>query len=92
MAYQPEILRLKKQIFQETNLIKKLKQTPLIKKKLLNRNIISQQKTLQGQSKFIPKQTDLNRIVKAIERKVSKGTHLLMTVREIQAGYLTNPS
>ena len=42
--------------------------------------------------KSLPKQTDLFKIIKLIERKVLKGTHLPMTMKEIQAGYLINPS
>ena len=41
--------------------------------------------------KFFPKQTDINKILDIIKRKVLKGTHLPPTVKEIQAGYLTSP-
>ena len=37
--------------------------------------------------KFLPKQTDINKILKIIQRKVLKGTHLPIEVKEIQAGY-----
>ena len=37
---------------------------------------------------FLPKQTDIDRILKIIQRKVLKGMHLSVTVKEIQAGYL----
>ena len=37
--------------------------------------------------KYIPKQTDIDRILKVIQRKVLKGTHLPLTIKEIQAGY-----
>ena len=37
------------------------------------------------------KQTDIDKILKIIQRKVMKGTHLPMTVKEIQAGYLHSP-
>ena len=40
--------------------------------------------------KYLPKQTDINKILKVIQRKVLKGTHLLVTVKEIQAGYLNS--
>ena len=39
---------------------------------------------------FLPKQTDIDKILEIIQRKVLKGTHLLITVKEIQAGYLTS--
>ena len=41
--------------------------------------------------KFLPKQTDINKILKIIQRKVLKGTHLAVTIKEIQAGYLVSP-
>ena len=41
--------------------------------------------------KFLPKQTDIDKILDIIKRKVLKGTHLPLTIKEIQAGYLTNP-
>ena len=40
---------------------------------------------------FLPKQADIYKILKIIQRKVLKGTHLLVTVKEIQAGYLISP-
>ena len=40
--------------------------------------------------KFLPKQTDIDKILKMIQRKVLKGTHLPVEVKEIQAGYLTS--
>ena len=40
--------------------------------------------------KFLPKQTDINKILKIIQCKVLKGLHLSVTVKEIQAGYLTS--
>ena len=39
----------------------------------------------------MPKQTDIDKILEIIQRKVLKGTHLLVEVKEIQAGYLHNP-
>ena len=36
--------------------------------------------------KFLPKQADINKILKIIQSKVLKGTHLPVTVKEIQAG------
>ena len=40
--------------------------------------------------KFLPKQTDIDKILKIIQHKVLKGSHLSITVKEIQAGYLTS--
>ena len=40
---------------------------------------------------YLPKQIDIDRILKVIQRKVLKGTHLPLTIKEIQAGYLNNP-
>ena len=37
---------------------------------------------------FLPKQADIDMILKIIQRKVLKGTHLHIAVKEIQAGYL----
>ena len=41
--------------------------------------------------KFLPKQTDIDKIVNVIQRKVFKGTHLPLTIKKIQAAYLTSP-
>ena len=41
--------------------------------------------------KFLPKQPDIDKILKIIKRIVLKGTHLPVTVKEIQAGYLISP-
>ena len=38
--------------------------------------------------KFLPKQADIDKILKVIQRKVLKGTHLLVEIKEIQARYL----
>ena len=38
--------------------------------------------------KFLPKQADINKVLKIIQRKVLKGMHLPVSVKEIQAGYL----
>ena len=40
--------------------------------------------------KFLPKQADIDKILKVIQRKVLKGTHLLVERKEIQAGYLNS--
>ena len=41
--------------------------------------------------KVLPKQADVDKILKIIQRKVLKETHLSVTVKEIQAGYLISP-
>ena len=40
--------------------------------------------------KFLPKQADIDKILKVIQRKVLKGTHLPVEIKEIQAGYLNS--
>ena len=40
--------------------------------------------------RFLPKQTDIDKILEVIERKVLKGTHLPLTIKEIQSGYLSS--
>ena len=40
--------------------------------------------------KFLPKQTDIDKILDIIKRKVLKDAHLPLTIKEIQAGYLTS--
>ena len=40
---------------------------------------------------FLPKQADIDKILKVIQRKVLKGTHLPVEIKEIQAGYLNRP-
>ena len=41
--------------------------------------------------KYLPKQADIDKILKVIQRKVLKGTHLPITIKEIKAGYLNSP-
>ena len=41
--------------------------------------------------KFLLKQTDIDKILDIIKRKVLKGTHLPLMIKEIQAGYLSSP-
>ena len=41
--------------------------------------------------KYLPKQTNIDEILDIMRRKVLKGTHLPLTIKEIQAGYLTSP-
>ena len=40
--------------------------------------------------KFLPKQADIDKILKIIQCKVLKGVHLSITIKEIQAGYLNS--
>ena len=40
---------------------------------------------------FLTKQAGINKILKVIQRKVIKGTHLPVEIKEIQAGYLRSP-
>ena len=40
--------------------------------------------------KFLPKHTDTDKILDIIKRMVLKGTHLPLTIKEIQAGYLSS--
>ena len=40
---------------------------------------------------FLLKQADIDKMLKIIQRKVLKGTHLPLTVKEMQAGYLISP-
>ena len=41
--------------------------------------------------KYLPKQTDINKMLEVIQRKVLKGTHLPVEIKEVQAGYLHSP-
>ena len=40
--------------------------------------------------KYLPKQTDIDKILDVIKRKVLKATHLPITIKENQAGYITS--
>ena len=40
---------------------------------------------------YLPRQTDIDKILKIIQRKVLKGTHFPVTIKEIQAGYINSP-
>ena len=40
--------------------------------------------------KYLPKQIDIDKMLDIIKRKVLKGTHLPLTIKEIQAGYLNS--
>ena len=52
------------------------------------KDLIDSTKLLQ---RFLPKQTDIDKILDIIKRKVLKGTHLPPTIKDIQAGYLSSP-
>ena len=41
--------------------------------------------------KYLPKQKDVDKLLEIIQRKVLKGTHLPIKIKEIQAGYLCSP-
>ena len=51
-------------------------------------NLVNSSNLIQN---VLPKQADIDKILKVIQRKVLKGTHLLVEIKEIQAGYLNNP-
>ena len=51
-------------------------------------NLINMSNLIQ---KFLPKQAYIDKIPKVIQRKVLKGTHMLVKIKEIQAGYLNSP-
>ena len=51
-------------------------------------DLVNTERTVQ---KYLPKQADIDKILKIIQRKVLKGTHLPITIKEIQAGYLNSP-
>ena len=40
--------------------------------------------------KYLPRQADIDKILDIIKRKVLKGMHLPLTIKEILAGYLTS--
>ena len=41
--------------------------------------------------KYLPKQTNIDKILEVIQRKALKGTHLPVEIKEIQVGYLCSP-
>ena len=57
-------------------------QEPTELKDLIDTNNIIQQ--------FLLKQTDIDKILEVIKRKVLKGMHLPLTIKEIQSGYLSS--
>ena len=50
-------------------------------------NLVNKGRLVQ---KFLLKQADIDKILKIIQWKILKGTHLPVTVKEIQAGYLVS--
>ena len=52
------------------------------------KGLIDTSKSIQ---KFLPKQRDIDKILDVIKRKGLKDTHLPLTIKEIQARYLTSP-
>ena len=52
------------------------------------KDLIDTSKLIQ---KFLPKQTDINKILDIRKRKVLKGTHLQLTIKPIQPRHLTSP-
>ena len=52
------------------------------------KDLIDTSKLIQ---KFLPNQTGIDKSLDIIKRKVLKGTHLPLTIKEIQAGYLSSP-
>ena len=53
--------------------------------------LTGQKDTTKLIQKYLPKQIDIDKILDIIKRKVLKGMHLPLTIKEIQAGYLTSP-
>ena len=51
-------------------------------------DLISKEKLVH---KFLPKQTDIDKILEVIQRKILKCTHLPVEVKETQVGYLHSP-
>ena len=37
---------------------------------------------------IFPKQTDIDKVLEIIRKKILKGMHLPLTIKEIQAGYM----
>ena len=62
--------------------------TPYVQEPCELKDLIDTTKLIQ---KFLPKQMDINKILDIINRKVLKGTHLPLTIKEIQTGYISSP-
>ena len=41
--------------------------------------------------KFLPKQSNLNKIFRLTEKKISKGSHLPKKIKEVEVGYFISP-
>ena len=52
--------------------------------------LIKLENTSKVVQKYLPQQSDINKILDIIKRKVLKGMHLPLTIKAIQAGYLTS--
>ena len=50
-------------------------------------NVVNSSKLVQ---KYLPRQADIDKILDIIKRKVLIGMQLPLTIKEIQAGYLTS--
>ena len=50
-------------------------------------NLVNTSKLVQ---EYLPRQTDIDKMLDVIKRKVLKGTHLPLAIKEIQAGYLNS--
>ena len=46
--------------------------------------------TSKSVQKFLPKQANIDKGLKIIQRKVLRGSHLSVTIKEIQVGYLNS--
>ena len=62
--------------------------TSFVQESYESKDLIDTTKLIQ---KFLPKQMDIDKILDIIKRKVLKGTHLPLTIKEIQAGYMSSP-
>ena len=52
------------------------------------RELVSLLNTGRLVQKFLPKHADIDKILKVIQWKVLKGTHLSITIKDIQAGFV----
>ena len=50
-------------------------------------NLVNMDRLVQ---RFLLKKADMDKILKIIQQKIIKGTHLPVTIKEIQAGYLVS--
>ena len=46
---------------------------------------------MHASAEILPKQVDIDKILKVIQRKLLKWTHLPVTVKEIEMEYLASP-